>query len=505
MADPLQVSMPSLPITTGVLNRPPRVAPVKAAPPVTSYTPDFITAEQMAPALQEQRNVQQQLLTQADQAEVEAKRLESKRNVAREEEKARLRQEEATSLQNAPQREELRMARDELKNAAFVPSKANAQDMATMFSLIGLIGMTIGGGGKVSAFNAMGAMNGMLEGYQKGRLDLYKREKDVFEKNIKLMQNKVAILQSELQEAAETFKTNRELGEQQAEIAFAKADAPILEQMAKKQGIMRTLENVNATAKDMQTLVGLVNKEEETKYKMARDERDFQERVRARKAQEAMRREQMAFRKQMAERKEAERLLPRSRASAINERYANTVYRAGNEVLRSLELIEQIGITKGGGIFAGVVGKGTIPTQLQSQLGQYFTSEQEKNYNSAMAGIALEMAYVLNGGYKPDAQTVNKIETLLSVTPNDTVGNAAYKFADVAAKLKAAVEVTPTYTPDQKRIRDEMMVKLDRYAIPEVVYERQYGIPARTEPMVRSSEQTPRQTRSGASVSNWGQ
>jgi hypothetical protein len=49
-----------------------------------------------------------------------------------------------------------------------------------------------------------------------------------------------------------------------------------------------------------------------------------------------------------------------------------------------------------------------------------------------------------------------------------------------------------------------MMVKLDRYALPEVVYERQYGIPARTEPMVRSSEQAPRQTKSGASVSNWG-
>jgi hypothetical protein len=504
MADPLQTNVNLLPISSAITNRPPKAAPAKAAPPVTSYTPDFVTAEQMAPALQEQRSVQQNLLTQADQAEAEAKRLESQRNVARAEEKSRLREQEATAFQNAPQQQELKLARDQLKNAAFIPSKDNAQDIATMFSLVGLIGMAIGGGGKISAYNTMGAMNGMLEGYQKGRVDLYKKEKDVFDKNIKLMQNKVTILQSELQEAAETFKTNRELGEQKAEIAFAKADSPILEQMAKKQGIMRTLENVNATAKDMQTLVGLLNKEEETKYQMAIKERDFQEQVRARREQEAMRREQMAFRREMAERKEAQRLLPSPRASAINERYANTVYRAGNEVLRSLELVEQIGITRGGGIFAGVVGKGTIPTQLQSQLGQYFTSEQEKNYNSAMAGIALEMAYVLNGGYKPDAQTVNKIETLLSVTPNDTVGNAAYKFADVAAKLKAAVEVTPTYTPDQKRIRDEMMVKLDRYALPEVVYERQYGIPARTEPMVRSSEQAPKQTKSGASVSNWG-
>jgi hypothetical protein len=112
------------------------------------------------------------------------------------------------------------------------------------------------------------------------------------------MQNKVTILQSELQEAAETFKTNRELGEQKAEIAFAKADAPILQAMARKQGIIRTLENVNATAKDMQTLVGLKNQQEERSYKMAVDERNFQEQVRARKAQEDIRREMAAARRE---------------------------------------------------------------------------------------------------------------------------------------------------------------------------------------------------------------
>lgn len=393
MADPLQVSMPSLPITTGVLNRPPRVAPVKAAPPVTSYTPDFITAEQMAPALQEQRNVQQQLLTQADQAEVEAKRLESERNVAREEEKARLRQEEATSLQNAPQREELRMARDELKNAAFVPSKANAQDMATMFSLIGLIGMTIGGGGKVSAFNAMGAMNGMLEGYQKGRLDLYKKEKDVFEKNIKLMQNKVAILQSELQEAAETFKTNRELGEQQAEIAFAKADAPILEQMAKKQGIMRTLENVNATAKDMQTLVGLKNKEEDTKYKMAVDERNFQEQVRARKAQEDIRREMAAARR---EAKNQSNLKPSAKIQEgyIADNQLKTDLADIKNKLQDPELIQQIRdyrveafLTEPKSKIISQLAQEQLPSKLRSFLTQ--VRDMRNNYYLAISGKAV--------------------------------------------------------------------------------------------------------------------
>jgi len=128
--------------------------------------------------------------------------------------------------------------------------------------------------------------------------------------------------------------------------------------------------------------------------------------------------------------------------------------------------------------------------------GQYFTAEQEKNYNTAMSGIALEMAYVLNGGYQPDGQTVNKIEGLLAVTPNDTVGNAAYKFSDVAAKLKAGIEYTPTYTELQKKAKEDLMKKLDRYATPEIVYERQYGIAPKPDTRVRT---TPR----GATVSNW--
>lgn len=393
MADPLQVSMPSLPITAGLLNRQPKAAPAKAAAPVTSYTPDFVTAEQMAPALQEQRSVQQGLMTQADQADVEAKRLESERGITRAEERMRLRQQEATAFENAPQQQELKLARDQLKNAAFVPSKDNAQDIATMFSLVGLIGMTIGGGGKISAYNAMGAMNGMLEGYQKGRVDLYKKEKDVFDKNIKLMQNKVSILQSELQEAAQTFKTNRELGEQQAEIAFAKADAPILEAMVKKQGIVRTLENVNATAKDMQTLVGLKNQQEERSYKMAIDERNFQEQLRARKVQEDIRREQMALRRDL---KNTQGLKPPAKVQEtyIADNQLRTDLVELKNKLQDPKLVAQLKqyrvesfLSEEGGKAISQVMQSNIPAELRSFLTQ--VRDMRNNYYLTISGKAV--------------------------------------------------------------------------------------------------------------------
>ena len=484
MADILQTQMPALPTTQGLFKS------------STATKPEYITAEKMAPAMEESRQARTGLLQQIDETASEQQRLETKRNVDREQEKLRLREEETRLAQESPERLALKTARDELKNAAFVPKKDTAKDIATLFSLTSIVGMAIGGDGKASAFNAMAAMNGMIEGYQKGRIDLYKREKDVFEKNLKVLQGKVTLLQSELQEAMQTYKTNRELGEQQAEIAFAKAGSDIGAQKLKQQGLVRAVEYVDGVAKDTSALVNMANDQVKRSEDLAFKEREQKERERANRAQESFKAQEIKLRKDELERKREQQGLPNPRASAINERYANTVYRSANEVLRSMELVEQIGITRGGGVFAGVVGKGTIPTQLQGQLGQYFTSEQEKNYNTAMSGIALEMAYVLNGGYKPDAQTVNKIEVLLAVTPNDTVGNAAYKFSDVAAKLKAGIEYTPTYTELQKKAKEEMMRKLDRYATPEVVYERQYGVKPKPDLRVRT-------TPGGATVSNW--
>jgi len=123
---------------------------------------------------------------------------------------------------------------------------------------------------------------------------------------------------------------------------------------------------------------------------------------------------------------------------------------------------------------------------IQRYLGQAMTDEQQRNYNTAMSGIALELAYVLNGGYKPNEGQINKLETLLAVGPNDTYGNAAYKFSDVTAKLKAAVDVSPTYTDEQKATKQMLLDKMNRYATPEQVQDRIYGPGKAEEPAVRA-------------------
>ena len=402
------------------------------------------------------------------------------------------------SFAGAPQREQMTKAREAMAQP-FVPTKDNAQDLATLFSLIGVVGFAIGSGGKMNAQAALSAMNGMAEGYQKGRQDLYAKELKEFDTRMKQLKGQYDMLDRELKDAFETYKVNREAGLAKAQVAYAKAGADFYKKYEEKFGFANMLEyhkQAYAAASKMTSDAAREleraekNMLEQRKLQMEQQKLNLQLAAKDEKAIGIDKDGNVVVMDKYGNQRTLEGVKPAKGAtagrSAINERYANTVYRAGNEVLRSLELIEQIGITRGGGMFANVVSKGTIPTALQSQLGQAFTEEQERNYNTAMSGIALELAYVLNGGYKPDVETVRKIEAQLAVSPQDTIGSAAYKFADTVAKLKAAIDVTPTYTEQQDQVRRDMLEKLDKYASPEVVYQRQYGVAPAPEALVRN-------------------
>ena len=162
----------------------------------------------------------------------------------------------AEEVKAMPERKTLEEARQEMSSMAFVPTKDTATDLAAMFSLINIVGMLVG---KSDAQRSMFAMNGMLEGYQKGRADLYKREQVEFDKNFKAMQAKVATLEKALTEAMEVKKYDKEKGDLMVTMALAEAESQVLKAMRDRQGDVAVLENVRKARKDVDTLVGLNN------------------------------------------------------------------------------------------------------------------------------------------------------------------------------------------------------------------------------------------------------
>ncbi len=125
-----------------------------------------------------------------------------------------------------------------LMDKNFEPSKENLQDKAALFSLINVIGFAIGTGGKQNSMMAMHAMNGMLEGHQKGRADLFKQEQVKFEKNFKALQQKATFLESELRHSLEDFTRDKRAADERAAVAFAESGANFMKQYAEKYGLV---------------------------------------------------------------------------------------------------------------------------------------------------------------------------------------------------------------------------------------------------------------------------
>jgi hypothetical protein len=129
----------------------------------------------------------------------------------------------------------------------FHPTKDNIQSLSTIFGLIGVVGMALGGAGKSSATLALNSMGGMMKGWQQGRSDLWKKEKEEFDKNMAKVK---AVLEDAYKDADRAMKTlayNRQEAEALAGQSAAKLGGQVLRQVLNKQGVenyVKVLDNV---------------------------------------------------------------------------------------------------------------------------------------------------------------------------------------------------------------------------------------------------------------------
>ena len=174
---------------------------------------------------------------------------------------------------------------------AFIPTKDNVKDIAGLFSLVSVIGMLIGGGGKQNSMLAMNAMNGMLEGHQKGRADLYKKEYIEFDKNFKSMLQKHAEFRKEMEDAVKLAATNKEAGIANARLAAAKAGSNIVKTMLDQGRLVDAYKLVDESQKGAESALNLESRLRSDAEKAAQAERRHRETL---ESQERMRQATLA-------------------------------------------------------------------------------------------------------------------------------------------------------------------------------------------------------------------
>jgi len=195
--------------------------------------------------------------------------METQRTAERQQALGRTEEEFARKVREAPQRQQLVEIETQLQEP-FIPVRENAQNLATLFALVNIAGFAMGAGGKRNSQAAMAGMNGMLEGYRKGRTDLYKKEKDVFDTNIKQLKLRYDTLDRQLKDALETYKTDKQAGLRQAEIAYAEAGANFYKQYADKFGLAAAYEFHKQAYENANRMWTEKNREEERADRLRR-------------------------------------------------------------------------------------------------------------------------------------------------------------------------------------------------------------------------------------------
>lgn len=203
-----------------------------------------------------QKGKVQKAISEAEGEEAKAKQAQAETLAG---EKAKVQEEYGAAEKQAMDRYKERTEAEPIP--AFVPTKDNAQDLATLFSAINVIGMLLGGGGRTNAVNALAAMDGMAKGYQQGRTDLYRKERDTFEKNYRAMLQKHAEFRKDMEDAIKLAATNKEAGMAKAELAAAKAGSSIVQAGLRKGELLSQYKNIDDAQKGVSTTYDLFTKE----------------------------------------------------------------------------------------------------------------------------------------------------------------------------------------------------------------------------------------------------
>jgi len=174
-------------------------------------------------------------------------------------ERKRIRDELGEKFYNSPDMQEFKKFADESADKmVFVPSETTAPLLGIVFATIGATGMLLGGLSKGNAKSALAAMNGMAEGFTKGKEDLYKQERQTFDTNVKAMNQRMGILKAKLDVAREKMKYDAEAADLEANAAFAEAGADFLKQNKDKFGLQDTISKLETQIKQNETWAKLV-------------------------------------------------------------------------------------------------------------------------------------------------------------------------------------------------------------------------------------------------------
>jgi len=156
-------------------------------------------------------------------------------------------------------KEKQRINKEIAEIGVFAPTEVTAPMLGVLFSVIGATGMLLGGNSKAHAKAALSAMNGMAEGFAKGREQYDKERKAAFDTNVKLLQTKLSAIKDGLEDARREALINKQAADQKVRETLAINDAQFLQQNTDKRGLESTIALVNGQLNSVEQATKLLS------------------------------------------------------------------------------------------------------------------------------------------------------------------------------------------------------------------------------------------------------
>jgi hypothetical protein len=371
---------------------------------------------------------------------------------------------EATAMREDPARAQYEGLIQEKSKAEFIPTQENAKDMAALFSLMNVIGFAIGAGGKQHAQQAMSAMNGMLEGHQKGRDDLYRQQRNIFETNQKQLDKKIEDLFKFMQENTKLYARDKVAAEQNANAKFAEEGAGFLKTYYEKYGPGPALEYMKQIVKAKEHAADLTDREK----------------TRAQQAADRLQREREASQAKIeaAKEKAAAKTDKATQQQMMAQRAVNSL----GGVSSALESIKELPAGTTTGLLPNLQTKDGLLNYVRNNIGRKVTSREAEILNTLFTGVGRNLASIeASGAATGLAELSKQMQSGIYINAGtDDPYKVAIKLADI--RRIATENIRPA-------IESGLMPKQQAEVAAKLVERIEKAIPYTTADVVRAATQ----------------
>jgi hypothetical protein len=419
---------------------------------------------------------------QAEQAKSKA---ESEAKALREVDDARGRLEK--SLYDSPAYKTIQEKSKEIaEKSTFNPDQQNAQTLAAVFSVIGAAGFLLGGNNKNTAKAALAAMNGMADGYSKGKGQYAREQRQIFETNQKALRSTLDSLEKAFEYEIFQSKNDIESATRKAKIAAIERDAAFINTNIDKYGLVATLEQLKSNKKRLETVLSALQKKEDAysaemqKEWFANESRKAtaaaaQERVQYQE-QERTRRDQERkdFQREMAQTRLENRPTKSESPRASQQQFI--IQRAVNSlggVASAIETIVELPQGSTTGWLPNLQTKDGMFNAIRNQIGRKIAPVDAELMNTTFTGIGRNLAAIESSGLASGLATLaNQMQqgTYINAGVDDPY-KVAMKLADI--KRIATENIQPA-------IDSGLMTDLQAKAAQELVKRIEKAIPYNT-------------------------